>query len=59
MKDPIVRQVREHRMEHARKFRGDLAVICEAPLANRVEEQVGDSYNRASASPPAHQGWRP
>ncbi|OIO97129.1 MAG: hypothetical protein AUJ92_04255 [Armatimonadetes bacterium CG2_30_59_28] len=28
MKDPIVDEVRKYRMEHARKFRGDLAAIC-------------------------------
>jgi len=29
MKDPIVEEVRAHRMEHTRKFRGDLTAICE------------------------------
>jgi hypothetical protein len=29
MKDPIVEEVREHRMEHTRKFGGDLKAICE------------------------------
>jgi hypothetical protein len=29
MKDPIVEEVRRHRMEHTRKFKGDLAAICE------------------------------
>ena len=29
MKDPIVEEVRKHRMEHTRKFRGDLSAICE------------------------------
>lgn len=28
MKDPIVEEVRRHRMEHTRKFHGDLAAIC-------------------------------
>jgi len=28
MKDPIVEEVRRHRMEHTAKFRGDLAAIC-------------------------------
>jgi len=28
MKDPIVAEVRKHRMEHARKFGGDLRAIC-------------------------------
>ena len=29
MKDPIVQEVRKHRMEHTKKFRGDLTAICE------------------------------
>ena len=29
MRDPIVAEVRRHRMEHTRKFHGDLAAICE------------------------------
>ncbi len=29
MKDPIVEEVRKHRMEHTRKFHGDLAAICD------------------------------
>lgn len=29
MRDPIVEEVRKHRMEHTRKFAGDLAAICE------------------------------
>ena len=28
MKDPIVEEVRKHRMEHTRRFGGDLAAIC-------------------------------
>jgi len=28
MKDPIVEEVRKHRMAHTRKFGGDLAAIC-------------------------------
>jgi hypothetical protein len=28
MKDPIVEEVRRYRMEHTRKFRGDLSEIC-------------------------------
>ena len=28
MKDAIVEEVRKHRMEHTRKFKGDLADIC-------------------------------
>jgi len=29
MKDPIVEEVRKHRMEHTRKFGGDLSAICD------------------------------
>ena len=28
MKDPIVEEVRKHRMEHTKRFGGDLAKIC-------------------------------
>jgi hypothetical protein len=28
MRDPIVEEVRRHRMEHTRQFEGDLAAIC-------------------------------
>jgi hypothetical protein len=28
MKDPIVEEVRKYRMEHTRKFRGNLSAIC-------------------------------
>jgi hypothetical protein len=28
MKDPIVEEVRKHRMIHTRKFKGDLSAIC-------------------------------
>ena len=28
MKDPVVEEVRKHRMEHTRKFRGDISAIC-------------------------------
>jgi hypothetical protein len=29
MKDPIVAEVRKHRMQHTRKFNGDLTAICQ------------------------------
>jgi hypothetical protein len=29
MKDPIVEEVREHRMEHTRQFGSNLHLICE------------------------------
>jgi len=28
MKDPIVEEVRKHRMDHTKKFKGKLAAIC-------------------------------
>jgi hypothetical protein len=28
MNDPIVEEVRKHRMEHTQKFHGDLSKIC-------------------------------
>jgi hypothetical protein len=28
VKDPIVQETRKHRMEHTRKFGGDLTAIC-------------------------------
>lgn len=28
MRDPIVEEVRRHRLEHTRKFRRDLSAIC-------------------------------
>ena len=28
MKDPIVEEVRKHRMEHTQKFKGNLGAIC-------------------------------
>lgn len=29
MKDPIVEEIRKYRMEHTRRFGGDLHLICE------------------------------
>jgi len=28
MRDPIVEEVRKHRLEHTQKFQGDLSAIC-------------------------------
>jgi hypothetical protein len=28
MNDPIVQEVRKHRIEHTRRFKGDLTAIC-------------------------------
>jgi hypothetical protein len=40
MKDPIVAEVRKHRMEHTRQFHGDLALICED--LRKLESGLGD-----------------
>ena len=44
MKDPIVEEVREARMEHTRKFKGDLGAICED--LRRIEAACGLSVVR-------------
>jgi hypothetical protein len=42
VKDPIVAEVRQHRMEHTQRFQSDLALICadlrkcDADLADRL-----------------------
>ena len=46
MRDPIVEEVRKHRMEHTRKFRGDLSAIC-ADL-RRVQSASGHEVVRLS-----------
>lgn len=40
MKDPIVAEVRQHRMEHTQRFHGDLALICED--LRKYEAGLGD-----------------
>nr|VFJ95945.1 MAG: hypothetical protein BECKLFY1418A_GA0070994_10549 [Candidatus Kentron sp. LFY] len=40
MKDPIVEEVRQHRMEHTRQFNADLHLICEDLRA--LEKNLGD-----------------
>jgi hypothetical protein len=40
MKDPIVAEVRQHRMEHTRRFHSDIALIC-ADL-RKLEAGLGD-----------------
>jgi hypothetical protein len=40
MKDPIVAEVRKYRMEHAKKFHSDLAIICED--FRKLEAGLGD-----------------
>lgn len=44
MKDPIVEEVRKHRLEHTRKFGGDLAAIC-ADL-RRIQKRSGHEVVR-------------
>jgi hypothetical protein len=39
MNDPIVDEVRQHRMEHTRKFGGDLTLICED--LRRIQRESG------------------
>jgi hypothetical protein len=46
VKDPIIAEVRKHRMEHTKQFGSDLHKICEdlrrleATLGNRMETPV-------------------
>ncbi|HUT55747.1 MAG TPA: hypothetical protein VM658_20320 [bacterium] len=44
MKDPIVAEVRKHRMDHTLKFKGDLAAICADLRA--VQEASGHNVVR-------------
>jgi hypothetical protein len=39
MKDPIVEEIRRYRMEHTRKFGGDLNLICED--LRRIQRESG------------------
>ncbi len=39
MTDPIVEEVRRHRMEHTRKFGGDLKRICDD--LRRIQRESG------------------
>ena len=47
MKDPIVEEVRKHRTEHTRRFRGDLKAIC----ANLKSVQKASGFNVVRLSP--------
>jgi hypothetical protein len=44
MKDPIVEEVRKHRMDHTRKFGGDLAAICSD--LQKIEDASGHKIVR-------------
>ncbi|NUM52499.1 MAG: hypothetical protein HUU46_02540 [Candidatus Hydrogenedentes bacterium] len=47
MKDPIVEEVRKHRMEHTLKFGGDLRAICED--LRRIQKASGHKVVRLRA----------
>ena len=63
MEDPIVEEVRKHRMAHTRKFGGDLAAIC-ADLRSiqatsghevvRLAPQKPPTITRSRRSPKSH-----
>jgi len=44
MRDPIVEEVRRHRMEHTRRFGGDLKRICEE--LQRIQRESGREFVR-------------
>lgn len=46
MKDPIVEEVRKYRLEHTRKFKGDLVAICDDLKA--IQEISGHEVVRLS-----------
>ena len=47
MKDPIVEEVRKHRMEHTLKFQGDLFAIC----ADLRSIQIASGYKVIRLTP--------
>ena len=47
MKDPIVEEVRKYRMEHTRKFRGNLSAICKD--LRSIQEASGHKVVRLPA----------
>jgi hypothetical protein len=47
MRDPIVEEVRKHRMEHTRKFRGNLSAIC----ADLRSIQIASGYKVVRLAP--------
>jgi hypothetical protein len=46
MIDPIVEEVRRHRMEHTQKFGGDLKLICDD--LRRIQRESGGQVVRRS-----------
>ena len=59
MKDPFVQEVREARIEHTRRFRADLRLICED--LRRFEATLGDRVVTLEPRriPPARRPTRP
>lgn len=47
MKDPIVEEVRQYRMEHTRKFQGNLSAIC----ADLRDVQVSSGHQVVRLAP--------
>ena len=45
MKDPIVAEIRQHRMEHTKVFNSDLKLICED--LRKVEKSLGERVIQA------------
>jgi len=54
MKDPIVEEVRAHRMAHTRKFHGELSAICADLRA--IEKTSGHEVVRFPSRRPASNG---
>ena len=55
MKDPIVAEVRKHRMEHTLKFKGDLAAIC----ADLRRIQAASGHKVVRLTPPKARSPKP
>lgn len=59
MKDPIVAEVRRRRMEHTRKFKGDLVEICadlreiQKTSGHQVVRLAPKKLEPTSSGPPA------
>jgi hypothetical protein len=54
MRDPIVEEVRKHRMDHTRKFNFDLAAICND--LKSIQETSGHKVVRFSAKRSSQRG---
>ena len=49
MKDPIVQEVRKHRMEHSSRFEGNLDLICDD--LRKAEEKYADRLVKPNPKP--------